>query len=164
MSAIASIMSLVGALSLNEKLALNVKLAALMAGAEVSLEAAVPASAAKAGNDKKSARAGKPFVGVSGQLLDRMFASIGLTRESDFYVTNILPWRPPGNRTPTIDSALVRTSWPRRGDTAGSEPLALSRSSRSMVPSADAARTTWRALMVVRCLRNHAVERSVVMS
>jgi DNA polymerase len=46
-------------------------------------------------------RQGKPFVGVSGQLLDRMFASIGLTRQRDFYVTNILPWRPPGNRTPT---------------------------------------------------------------
>jgi uracil-DNA glycosylase len=46
-------------------------------------------------------RQGRPFVGVSGQLLDRMFASIGLTRERDFYVTNILPWRPPGNRTPT---------------------------------------------------------------
>lgn len=46
-------------------------------------------------------RAGRPFVGVSGQLLDRMFASIGLSRESNFYITNILPWRPPGNRTPT---------------------------------------------------------------
>ncbi len=46
-------------------------------------------------------RQGKPFVGVSGQLLDRMFASIGLRRDRDFYVTNILPWRPPGNRTPT---------------------------------------------------------------
>jgi DNA polymerase len=46
-------------------------------------------------------RLGRPFVGVSGQLLDRMFASIGLERSKDFYVTNILPWRPPGNRTPT---------------------------------------------------------------
>ena len=46
-------------------------------------------------------RLAKPFVGVSGQLLDRMFASIGLDRSKDFYVTNILPWRPPGNRTPT---------------------------------------------------------------
>jgi uracil-DNA glycosylase family 4 len=46
-------------------------------------------------------RLGKPFVGVSGQLLDRMLASIGLTRATDFYLTNILPWRPPGNRTPT---------------------------------------------------------------
>ncbi|TDG27138.1 uracil-DNA glycosylase, partial [Paracraurococcus ruber] len=46
-------------------------------------------------------RLGKPFVGVSGQLLDRMLASIGLHRERDFYITNILPFRPPGNRTPT---------------------------------------------------------------
>lgn len=47
-------------------------------------------------------RLGKPFVGPSGQLLDRMFASIGLRRdEGGFYITNILPWRPPGNRTPT---------------------------------------------------------------
>jgi DNA polymerase len=46
-------------------------------------------------------RLGRPFVGVSGQLLDRMLASIGLDRTQNFYLTNILPWRPPGNRTPT---------------------------------------------------------------
>ncbi|MDP3415934.1 MAG: uracil-DNA glycosylase [Falsiroseomonas sp.] len=46
-------------------------------------------------------RLGRPFVGVSGQLLDRMMASIGLERSKNFYLTNILPWRPPGNRTPT---------------------------------------------------------------
>lgn len=45
-------------------------------------------------------RLGKPFVGASGQLLDRMMASIGLDRTS-FYITNILPWRPPGNRQPS---------------------------------------------------------------
>lgn len=45
-------------------------------------------------------RLGKPFVGASGQLLDRMMASIGLDRSS-FYITNILPWRPPGNRKPS---------------------------------------------------------------
>ena len=45
-------------------------------------------------------RLGKPFVGVSGQLLDRMLAAIGLDREHA-YVSNILPWRPPGNRKPT---------------------------------------------------------------
>lgn len=45
-------------------------------------------------------RQGKPFVGVSGQLLDRMMAWIGLDRTS-FYITNILYWRPPGNRQPT---------------------------------------------------------------
>lgn len=46
-------------------------------------------------------RQGKPFVGVSGQLLDRMLASIGLSRADSVYITNILPWRPPGNRQPT---------------------------------------------------------------
>jgi DNA polymerase len=45
-------------------------------------------------------RAGKPFVGRSGQLLDRMLAAIGLDRTSA-YITNVVPWRPPGNRTPT---------------------------------------------------------------
>jgi DNA polymerase len=45
-------------------------------------------------------RQGKPFVGVSGQLLDRMLKWIGLDR-STAYVTNILFWRPPGNRPPT---------------------------------------------------------------
>jgi DNA polymerase len=46
-------------------------------------------------------RLGRPFVGVSGRLLDRMLESIGLRRQENFYLTNILPWRPPGNRTPT---------------------------------------------------------------
>lgn len=45
-------------------------------------------------------RQGLPFVGQSGQLLDKMLATIGLTRET-FYITNIIPWRPPGNRQPT---------------------------------------------------------------
>ncbi|MCH9014045.1 MAG: uracil-DNA glycosylase, partial [Proteobacteria bacterium] len=45
-------------------------------------------------------RQGLPFVGVSGQLLDRMLAAIGLDRSS-VYITNLLSWRPPGNRTPT---------------------------------------------------------------
>ena len=51
-------------------------------------------------------RIGKPFVGVSGQLLDRIFACIGLDRAAAdplyaLYISNILNWRPPGNRTPT---------------------------------------------------------------
>ncbi|CAO3411384.1 uracil-DNA glycosylase [Azospirillum largimobile] len=45
-------------------------------------------------------RQGKPFVGVSGKLLDRMLTQIGLDR-GKVYITNILPWRPPGNRSPT---------------------------------------------------------------
>ena len=51
-------------------------------------------------------RAGKPFVGASGQLLDRMLASIGLTRD-DYLITNLIPWRPPGNRNPTDQEVLV---------------------------------------------------------
>ncbi len=46
-------------------------------------------------------RLGKPFVGASGKLLDRVLASIGLTRERNLYITNVINWRPPGNRTPT---------------------------------------------------------------
>ena len=46
-------------------------------------------------------RIGRPFVGVSGQLLDRMLATIGLDRTKNAYITNVLFWRPPGNRKPT---------------------------------------------------------------
>jgi DNA polymerase len=45
-------------------------------------------------------RKGRPFVGAAGQLLDRMLAPIGLDRQS-VYITNLLFWRPPGNRNPT---------------------------------------------------------------
>ena len=45
-------------------------------------------------------RQGKPFVGPAGQLLDRMLGAIGLSRADGVYITNILPWRPPGNRQP----------------------------------------------------------------
>jgi DNA polymerase len=45
-------------------------------------------------------RQGKPFCGASGQLLDKMLDSINLDRNS-VYITNVIPWRPPGNRTPT---------------------------------------------------------------
>ncbi len=48
---------------------------------------------------------GRPFVGAAGQLLDKMFAAIGLSRTSPdpatgIYITNVMPWRPPGNRDP----------------------------------------------------------------
>lgn len=50
-------------------------------------------------------RQGKPFVGASGQLLDRMLAAIGLSRQGHgaegAYISNVLFWRPPGNRSPT---------------------------------------------------------------
>ena len=45
-------------------------------------------------------RIGRPFVGRAGQLLDRMLAAIGLDRQG-VHITNVVYWRPPGNRTPT---------------------------------------------------------------
>jgi uracil-DNA glycosylase family 4 len=51
-------------------------------------------------------KAGLPFVGRSGRLLDRMLAAIGLD-ESSVYIANIVPWRPPGNRTPTPQESSI---------------------------------------------------------
>ncbi|RDJ23800.1 uracil-DNA glycosylase [Bosea caraganae] len=52
-------------------------------------------------------RVGLPFVGRSGQLLDRMLAAIGLNRKEHVYIANLLPWRPPGNRTPTPQEVAI---------------------------------------------------------
>jgi uracil-DNA glycosylase family 4 len=49
---------------------------------------------------------GLPFVGRSGKLLDRMIAAIGLDRRSA-YIANVIPWRPPGNRTPTPQETQI---------------------------------------------------------
>lgn len=51
-------------------------------------------------------RQGKPFVGKSGVLLDRMLAAIGLDR-TKVYIANTVPWRPPGNRTPTPEEMAL---------------------------------------------------------
>lgn len=52
-------------------------------------------------------RQGKPFVGRSGQLLDTMLAAIGLSRQENLYIANVVPWRPPGNRTPSSDEIAL---------------------------------------------------------
>ena len=49
---------------------------------------------------------GLPFVGRSGKLLDLMIAAIGLNRTTA-YIANIIPWRPPGNRTPTPQETQI---------------------------------------------------------
>jgi uracil-DNA glycosylase family 4 len=49
---------------------------------------------------------GLPFVGRSGKLLDRMIAAIGLDR-TKVYIANVIPWRPPGNRTPTLQETQI---------------------------------------------------------
>jgi uracil-DNA glycosylase family 4 len=62
---------------------------------------------------------GKPFVGRSGQLLDRMLACIGLDRRAGdparaVYITNTLPWRPADNRTPSADETAMLFPFLRR--------------------------------------------------
>jgi DNA polymerase len=56
---------------------------------------------------------GLPFVGRSGQLLDRMMAAIGLDRSSA-YIANVIPWRPPGNRTPTPQETQICLPFTKR--------------------------------------------------
>jgi DNA polymerase len=56
---------------------------------------------------------GRPFVGRSGKLLDLMLAAIGLDRSS-VYIANIIPWRPPGNRTPTPQETAICLPFIRR--------------------------------------------------
>lgn len=51
-------------------------------------------------------RSGRPFVGPAGQLLEKMLAAIGFKRD-DIYISNVLPWRPPGNRTPKTDEVAT---------------------------------------------------------
>ncbi|QHQ37509.1 uracil-DNA glycosylase [Algicella marina] len=62
---------------------------------------------------------GLPFVGASGQLLDNMFAAIGLSRTADnpadaLYITNTIPWRPPQNRDPSGDEIAMMLPFLRR--------------------------------------------------
>ena len=62
---------------------------------------------------------GKPFVGRSGQLLDRMLEAIGLSRhagtpQNSAYISNVIFWRPPGNRTPTDQETLMCLPFLRR--------------------------------------------------
>ena len=58
-------------------------------------------------------RQGLPFVGASGKLLESMLGSIGLSR-SEVYITNILPWRPLGNRKPSEEETALFTPFVRR--------------------------------------------------
>jgi DNA polymerase len=57
---------------------------------------------------------GLPFVGRAGQLLDKMLASIHLSRKENVYITNVLNWRPPGNRDPSPEEAATCLPFLRR--------------------------------------------------
>ena len=56
---------------------------------------------------------GRPFVGRSGKLLDLMMGAIGLDR-TKVYIANVVPWRPPGNRTPTPQETAICLPFIRR--------------------------------------------------
>jgi DNA polymerase len=56
---------------------------------------------------------GRPFIGRSGKLLDRMMEAIGLDRTTA-YIANVVPWRPPGNRTPTPQETAICLPFIRR--------------------------------------------------
>ena len=89
-----------------KRLAKNTVFADGVAGAPVMVVGEAP------GADED--RLGKPFVGVSGQLMDRMFDAIGMSRQRDLYITNIIFWRPPGNRTPTPAEQAICLAFTRR--------------------------------------------------
>jgi len=68
---------------------------------------------------------GKPFIGRTGQLLDKMLAAIGLTADQA-YMTNIINWRTPGNRQPTPDEiALCRPFLDRHIELAAPDILLI---------------------------------------
>jgi uracil-DNA glycosylase len=82
---------------------------------------------------------GRPFVGRSGRLLDRMLAAIGLSRQAEdpeaaVYITNVLPWRPPANRDPSGDEiAMLRPFLCRHIELAAPEILVLMGSAAARV-------------------------------
>jgi len=82
-----------------KRTATNTVFADGVAGAELMIIGEAP------GADED--RLGRPFVGRSGQLLDRMLAAIGHDRQHNAYITNVLFWRPPGNRKPTNEEIAI---------------------------------------------------------
>ena len=59
-------------------------------------------------------RIGEPFVGESGQLLEKALNAIGISRKTNSYISNIIPWRPPGNRTPSQSEIAMCLPFIRR--------------------------------------------------
>jgi DNA polymerase len=96
---------------------------------------------------------GKPFVGSSGQFLDRMLATIGLDR-TKFLITNLIPWRPPGNRNPTDAEVLICLPFLFRH-------IALARPRRLVLLGALAARSVLGGNAGIRRMRGKWVEARV---
>jgi uracil-DNA glycosylase family 4 len=91
-------------------------------------------------------RLGKPFVGASGKLLDRMLEAIGLGREG-VYISNVVFWRPPGNRTPTPVELAVCLPFVRRH-------IALKRPKLVILAGATAAQTVLGSELTIGRLRH----------
>ena len=68
-------------------------------------------------------RIGKPFVGRAGQLLDKMLLAIGLDRNVNAYITNVINWRPPDNRDPSPEEAAQCLPFLRRHLALAQPPL-----------------------------------------
>ncbi len=99
-----------------KKGARNLVFADGVAGARVMIIGEAP------GRDED--REGRPFVGRAGQLLDRMLAEIGLNRQKNAYITNVLPWRPPQNREPhPQEIAMLRPFLVRHVELAAPEVI-----------------------------------------
>ncbi len=91
-------------------------------------------------------RLGKPFVGASGKLLDLMLEAIGLGREG-VYISNVVYWRPPGNRTPTPIELSVCLPFVRRH-------IALKRPKLLILAGATAAQTVLDSTLTIGRLRH----------
>lgn len=107
LTAIASIAALKGALQDFDQCALKYTASNMVfsdgnEGARLMVISDVPG--------REEDRIGLPLIGAAGQLFDRMLASIGLSR-ADVYITSLLPWRPPGNRTPTSEEMALLLPW-----------------------------------------------------
>ncbi len=71
-------------------------------------------------------REGRPFVGRAGQMLDRMLAAIGMSREESVYITNVMPWRPPQNADPKPEEiAMMRPFVQRHVELAAPDVVIL---------------------------------------
>jgi len=79
---------------------------------EGSLEPLVMVIGEGPGSDEDAT--GRPFVGKAGQLLDKMLGSIGLSRESNCFIANVIKCRPPGNRDPSPDETAACASFLER--------------------------------------------------
>ncbi len=98
-------------------------------------------------------RQGQPFVGQSGQLLDRMLATIGLD-EHHFYISNVFNWRPPGNRKPAPDELALCLPFTERH-------IALVKPAILVLTGACAAQTLLRTKRGITGLRGRWVEYSL---